>query len=169
MAQARSFGGMTGSRERTVRTIEVAPAPRRRRWRRRLVLVLALLAAYPLFVLGTTYTITLRSGLDGGRHGPCDAYRHCLASAIVAYSSSPRFVEWVTAAMEGDDRGASHRMDAHNNGVGVRLAAGAANWSSLFASVRAAVDGGTVLDETFVGASDRVVWLPAAQWRARWW
>ncbi len=140
----------------------------RRRWRRWL-LVVALLAAYPGFVLGVTYTITLRSGFAGGRHGPCDAYRHCLASAIVAWTLSPRVVEWVTAVMEGDDAGTSHRMDAHNNRVGVRLAASAADWSSLLRAVRGAVDRGGLLDASSSPALDRVVWLPVERWRARCW
>jgi hypothetical protein len=152
-----------------------APDPRnaakapRRRWRRRLLVVTVLLAAWPLFVLGTTYTITLRSGLPGGRLGPCDAYRHSLASAIVAWTASPRCVEWVTAVMEGDDQGDSHRMDAHNNRVGIRLAARAADWSSLLQSVRAAVDAGVAIDERALADPDRIVWLPAESWRELWW
>lgn len=141
---------------------------RRRRWRR-WALVVALLAAYPGFVLAVTYTTTLRSGLPGGRHGPCDAYRHCLASAIVAFTLSPRVVEWVTAVMEGDDAGASHRMDAHNNAVGLRLAASAADWSALLRAVRSAVERGSLLEDSSCREPDRVVWLPPERWRERWW
>ena len=145
-----------------------ARAPRRR-WRRWLLVVAALLAAWPLFVLVTTYTITLRSGLPGGRFGPCDAYRHSLASAIVAWTASPRCVEWVTTVMEGDEQGDSHRMDAHNNSVGIRLAARAADWSSLLQSVRAAVDGGVAMDERVLAYPDRIVWMPEVLWRDLWW
>jgi hypothetical protein len=154
-----------GSRPRPLN----AATASRRPWRRWLLVVAALLAAYPLFALGATYALTLRSGLPGGRHGPRDAYRHSLASALVAWTASPRCVEWVTAVMEGDDPGASHRMDAHNNRVGIRLAARAADWSSLLQSVRAAVDGGVAMDERALADPDRIVWLPAHRWRERWW
>ena len=140
----------------------------RRRWRRVLIAGFVI-GAYPMFVLGTTYGITLRSGLAGGRHGPCDAYRHSLASAIVAWTTSARFVEWVTAVMEGDDPGASHRMDAHNNRVGIRIAATAPDWSSLLRAVRAAVDTGSVSDAAGLADPDHIVWLPADRWRDRWW
>lgn len=148
----------------------IPAADRTRRSRRRLLLIaVLLLGTYPTFVLGTTYAITLRSGLEGGTNGPADAYRHSLASAIVAWTSSPRFVEWTTAVMEGDDSAASHRMDAHNNRVGIRLAARASDWTALLRSVRAAVNAGSPIDEARLADPDRIVWLPPELWLDRLW
>lgn len=150
-----------------------ARPPSRRRWRRLALVVAALvvaaLAVYPAFVLGTTYTITQRSDLAGGRHGPRDAYRHSLASAIVAWTTSSRCVEWVTAVMERDDSDAGHCMDAHDNRVGIRLAARAADWASLLRDVRAAVDAGNVMDAVRLADPDRIVWLPPDRWLDRPW
>jgi hypothetical protein len=86
-----------------------------------LLLISAVLAAYPAFVLGTVYTVTLRSELPGGRNGPRDAYRHSLASAVVAYTGWPAWVDWVTALTEGEAQRASRRMDAHNNRIAARI------------------------------------------------
>ena len=125
-----------------------------------------MLLVYPVFVLGTVYTITLRSDLPGGRNGPRDAYRHSLASAIVAYTASPRLVDWVSATMDGGD-GISHRMDT-NNRIGARIGAAATGWTAMLAAVRTAVDGGDVVaDGAEIDAATRIVWLPANQWHER--
>jgi hypothetical protein len=131
----------------------------RRRWRRRL-LVAALLAAYPLAVLAYVYWHSLTSGLPGPRHGPQDAYRHVLASAVVAYTTSPRVVHWVTAVMEFADHPSSH-MDRHNNMIGAAIGAGAASFSELRQQSLARVRAGQV------DASDpgRVTWLEPRHWR----
>lgn len=131
---------------------------------RRAVLAAAALAAYPAFVLGTTYAIVLDSGLPGGRHGPLDAYRHSLASAIVAYTGSPRWVDWVTRVMEDDGRGdAARAMDAHNNRIGARIGADARNWSGM----RAAIDAAVAAGDIDAGDPDRITWLPPERWRDR--
>lgn len=128
------------------------------------LLVVALLAAYPAFVLGTVYATTLRSDLPGGRHGPKDAYRHSLASATVAFTASPRWVEWVTAVMENGGEGdAARAMDAHNNRLGARIGARAASWTHMRAAVRAAVDEGGIAVED----PNRITWLPPEQWQER--
>jgi hypothetical protein len=137
----------------------------RRRWFRRLLVVALLLAAYPAFVLGSVYLATSRSDLPGGRHGPKDAYRHMLASATVAYTGSPRWVDWVTAVMEGDGRGdAARAMDARNNRIGARIGAGAASWNEMNAAVLRAVQAGGVAVED----EDRITWLPRERWQDRW-
>lgn len=129
-----------------------------------LLLLLAVAGLYPAFVLAAVYGTTLRAGLPGGRNGPGDAYRHCLASAIVAYTATPVWVDWVTAVMENDGRGDSARaMDAHNNRIGARIGGAAGSWRALQADVRAAVDAGGV----DVADPDRVTWLPRASWRER--
>lgn len=145
----------------------VAPStrmPRRRRWLLRAALVSAALVAYPAFVLGTVYAHWMNSGLPGGEDGPADAYRHTLASATVAYTGSPRWVEWVTALMEDDGRGnASRAMDAHNNRIGERIGAHARSWQAMQRDVFAAVEAGDV-DST---DTNRITWLPPARWRDR--
>ena len=140
-------------------------APRRLLKRLRWPLSFALLAAvYPAFVLGTTYAHWLSVDLPGGRHGPSDAYRHSLASATVAYTGSPRWVDWVTAVMENGGRGdAARAMDAHNNRLGARIGADAETWSEMQAGVLAAVNGGGI----GISDPDRITWLPPDRWRER--
>lgn len=137
----------------------------RRRWFRRLLVVALLLAVYPAFVFGSVYLATSRSDLPGGRHGPKDAYRHTLASATVAYTGSPRWVDWVTAVMEGDGRGdAARAMDARNNRIGARIGADAVSWNEMNAAVLRAVQAGGVEVED----EDRITWLPRERWQDRW-
>ena len=136
----------------------------RRRRRRRLALVVLLLAAYPVFVLVATYRQFFSADLPGGRNGPADAYRHSLASAIVAYTLSPRCIDWVTRVMERDGEGnASRAMDAHNNRLGARIGAAARSWNDMQDAVRDAVRNGAV-DAT---DPDRITWLPASRWQNR--
>ena len=145
--------------------MSAAPAlPRRtRRWRLYALAVLAL-AAYPAFVLVAVYSQWLGAGLPGGRNGPADAYRHSLASAVVAYTLSPRCVDWVTAVMERNGQGnASRAMDAHNNRIGARLGAAASNWAAMQRDVRAAVDHGAI-DAV---SPDQITWLAPAAWQDR--
>lgn len=146
--------------------MQAASRPRRPRLRRlRTVALFAIaLGVYPAFVLGTVYATTLRSDLPGGRHGPKDAYRHSLASATVAYTGSPRWVEWVTAVMENGGQGGPDRaMDAHNNRIGARIGAGAESWAGMRAAVLAAVEAGGVEAEN----DDRITWLPPERWQER--
>lgn len=136
----------------------------RRVWLRRIALAICAAALYPAFVLATVYATTLRSDLPGGRHGPRDAYRHSLASAIVGYTGSPRWVHWVTAVMEDDGHGDDARaMDAHNNRLGARIGADAQSWSQLRASVLEAVEAGDVKLED----PNRITWLPPERWQDR--
>lgn len=159
----------------------LSATPPRRTWRARLgtrrltfgLVALALGAAYPVWVLGTVYATVLDSGLPGGRHGPQDAYRHSLASALVAYTVSPRCVAWVTQIMEGGDpHDPFHAMDAHNNRFGARIGAEAGSLAEVHAGIRAAVDAGAQVD--FAGArsalrEDRpqLVWMPRRYWEKR--
>jgi hypothetical protein len=135
--------------------------------RRRLRLLAAtclVLAAYPAFVLGTVYAQWFRAGLPGGRNGPADAYRHSLASATVAYTTSPRLVDWVTAVMERGGRGGDMRaMDAHNNRIGARIGASANSWKQMQAQVLHAVRAGAVNATD----PDRITWLPRDRWQDR--
>ena len=135
-----------------------------RRWMPRLLAVGVLLGAYPAFVLVSVYAYWFGCGLPGGRNGPADAYRHSLASAIVAYTSSPRCVDWVTRVMERDGEGnPSRAMDAHNNRIGARIGASADSWKSMQRAVRTAVEQGSV-DAT---SPDRITWLAPDAWQER--
>jgi hypothetical protein len=127
-------------------------------------LVALLLAAYPVFVLAATYQQFFRADLPGGRNGPADAYRHSLASAIVAYTLSPRCVDWVTGVMErGGDGNASRAMDAHNNHLGARIGASAPSWRAMQDAVRDAVRNGAADAHD----PERITWLPASRWQNR--
>ncbi len=135
--------------------------PSRLRW---MLLAAFILVAYPVFVLGTVYTHWFAAGLPGGRNGPADAYRHSLASATVAYTGSPRWVEWVTRVMERDGLGTDSRaMDAHNNRLGERIGTRAESWRAMQADVLAAVQSGGI----DVDDADRITWLPADRWQNR--
>jgi len=146
--------------------MSAAPAPpsRRRRWRRRVLAALALAGAYPAFVMVAVYSQWFAAGLPGGRNGPADAYRHSLASAVVAYTSSPRCVDWVTAVMERDGEGnPSRAMDAHNNRIGARIGAAATTWTAMQREVRAAVDHGAI----DARSPEQITWLAPAAWQDR--
>ena len=140
-----------------------ASAVLRPRWRR-VAIALALVAAYPAFVLVAVYTQFFAAGLPGGRNGPADAYRHSLASAVVAYTLSPRCVDWVTAVMERDGQGnASRAMDAHNNRIGARIGAAAGSWTSMQQAVLAAVNDGAI-DAT---SPEQITWRAPHAWQER--
>lgn len=133
--------------------------------RRRLILrsgaVLLLLSAYPVFVLGYTWSHVAGSDLPGGRLGPLDAYRHTLASAVVAFTLSPRAVDWVTSVMERGGN-ASNRMDRHNNRIGAVIGSRARSFGEIERAVSAQVQRGAA------GATDsaQVTWLPPNRWRS---
>lgn len=135
----------------------------RRQWRRVLILG-ALLGAYPLFVMTATYTKFFAADLPGGRNGPADAYRHSLASAIVAYTLSPRCVDWVTAVMErGGEGNAARAMDAHNNRLGARIGAAAGSWNAMQQAVLAAVKSGAI----DARSPEQITWLAPNAWQER--
>ena len=130
----------------------------RRRWPLRLAAVAAV-AIYPLSVFGYAYWHSLTSGLPGPRHGPQDAYRHTLASAVVAYTISPVVVDWVSAVMEFADDPSS-RMDRHNNAIGASIGAAAQSFAELRPRVYERVQAGSI------NAADprQVSWLAPRYW-----
>ncbi|UNK51258.1 hypothetical protein MNR01_02875 [Lysobacter sp. S4-A87] len=141
----------------------VAANSGRRRWRR-WFLAVALLGAYPVFVMVAVYAQFFAAGLPGGRNGPADAYRHTLASAIVAYTLSPRCVDWVTQVMERDGQGnAARAMDAHNNRIGARIGATAGSWNSMQQAVLAAVNRGAIAARS----PEQITWLAPPAWQER--
>ena len=142
----------------------MSDAPRKRRPWRRLALCAAVLAAYPAFVLASVYAHWFAADLPGGRNGPGDAYRHALASATVAYTSSPRLVDWATWVMEGDgSRGSSRAMDVHNNRLGARIGSTAPSWEAMQSAVLAAVHAGRVDADR----AETITWLPRERWQNR--
>lgn len=129
-----------------------------------MLVVGALLGAYPTFVLMATYAESFAADLPGGRNGPADAYRHSLASAIVAYTLSPRCVDWVTAMMERDGAGnAARAMDAHNNQLGARIGAAAGSWNAMQQAVLAAVKNGAI----DARSPEQITWLAPRAWQER--
>jgi hypothetical protein len=139
----------------------------RRPWRA-IFLIGFLLAAYPLFVITATYAKFFAADLPGGRNGPADAYRHSLASAIVAYTLSPRCVDWVTAVMERGGEGSSARaMDAHNNRLGARIGATAGSWNAMQQAVLAAVKSGAIDAHVGGRSPEQITWLAPSAWQER--
>ena len=124
-----------------------------------LLLVLAL-PIYPGFVLAYTWFHVLRSPLPGGRHGPLDAYRHALASAVVAYTLDSRAIHLVNDAMERHGK-QSNAMDIHNNLIGASIGAQAKRFSDIEPAVTNRVATGTVN----ATAPDQITWLPERQWQ----
>jgi len=138
----------------------------RLRWRhwRWLIVVAVLLAIYPAVVFGVVYSHTLGSRLPGGRNGPADAYRHSLASAVVAYTLSPRCVELVTHVMESDGQVSQARaMDAHNNRIGAHTGATALSWTAMQTAVRDAVESGAI----DAPSAQQITWLAPDAWQDR--
>ena len=141
-----------------------ATKPARKRHWRRLFVVAVVLGVYPAFVMVATYSQFFAAGLPGGRNGPADAYRHSLASAIVAYTSSPRCVDLVTAVMERGGQGnAARAMDAHNNRLGARIGAAADSWTAMQQAVLAAVNEGAI----DARSPDQITWLAPDAWQER--
>ncbi|HEX2546020.1 MAG TPA: hypothetical protein VHL79_14150 [Ramlibacter sp.] len=127
------------------------------------IVTAALLSAYPAFVLGYTWSHVARAALPGGRHGPLDAYRHALASAVVAFTLGPRPVDWVTSVMESSSK-PSNAMDRHNNRLGAMVGSQARSFADVAPTVRALVQQGTVE----AADPDQTTWLPPGEWRAGW-
>ncbi|MBX9848616.1 MAG: hypothetical protein K2X64_04930 [Rhodocyclaceae bacterium] len=128
-----------------------------------IIITALLLCSYPAFVLGYTWSHVASAGFPGGRHGPLDAYRHTLASAVVAYTLSPRTVEWITLVMESSAKRSS-AMDRHNNRIGATIGSKAQSFSDIQPMVYDFVKQGAI------EATDpnQIAWLPPVDWRAGW-
>lgn len=136
------------------------PSKRKRPWLRRLVLLALVLAVYPAFVLTYTWSHVLQSPLPGGRHGPLDAYRHTLASAVVAYTLDARAIDLVNGVMERRGKRAN-AMDIHNNLLGAAIGSRAARFSDIEPMVARSVAAGQI-DAPF---PDQTTWLPRDDWK----
>lgn len=131
-----------------------------RHWLRAALAALVLVGSYPMFVLGFTSYHVLRSDLPGGGNGPLDAYRHTLASAVVAYTAGPQAVEWVIARMERGER-ESARMDRQNNRIGASIGAAARSLGDIEPVVRQHVLQGAM----YADDPAQVTWLKPRRWR----
>ena len=118
------------------------------------------LSAYPVFVLFYTWAHVASSPLDGGKNGPLDAYRHTLASAVVAYTLNEQAVFLVTRVMERTTS-APNLMDKHNNLIGAQIGVQAKRFTELKPLVEKTVLNGKVNADT----SAQVTWLPPKYWR----
>ncbi|MCE2744895.1 MAG: hypothetical protein LW710_03185 [Burkholderiales bacterium] len=100
------------------------------------------------------------ASFPGGKHGPLDAYRHTLASAVVSYTLGLRAVELVTLVMESETK-TSSTMDRHNNRIGATLGSQAKSFAEIQPAVLALVQQGAV------GATNpnQITWLPPSEWR----
>ncbi|SDQ54070.1 hypothetical protein SAMN05428982_1502 [Pseudoxanthomonas sp. CF385] len=136
------------------------PSKRKRPWLRRLVLLALVLAVYPAFVLIYTWSHVLQSPLPGGRHGPLDAYRHTLASAVVAYTLDARAIDLVNGVMERRGKRAN-AMDIHNNLLGAAIGSRAARFSDIEPLVARSVAAGQI----DASSPDQTTWLPQDDWK----
>ena len=126
----------------------------------RLSALALILSIYPAFVLGYTWCHVFLSELKGGRHGPLDAYRHTLASAVVSYTLHERVVEIVNRLFESKDKD-SNKMDRHINLLGARIGAAASSFRDLEPTVRMSVSR-SVVNST---DTNQITWLPEDKWR----
>ncbi len=133
---------------------------RKRTWLIRLALTALAMGAYPAFVLTYTWSHVSQSPLPGGRHGPLDAYRHTLASAVVSHTLHPRVVSWVNAVMEHQGK-RSNAMDIHNNLIGARIGARAVRFAEIEPRVARSVAEGRV----DAPSPTRTTWLPEEAWQ----
>lgn len=132
---------------------------KRKPWRRLLVLGV-ILSIYPAFVLIYTWSFVFTSDLQGGKHGPLDAYRHALASSVVSYTLGEPAVDLVTRLFESSGKD-SNAMDRHNNQIGAGIGARSKSFSELEPAVRQAVLNGAV----DASDSEQITWLPEKRWR----
>ena len=122
-----------------------------------------LLGAYPALVLGYTWTCVRRSDFPGGRHGPLDAYRHALASSVVAYTLGGPAVALITDLFEAKGKD-SNRMDRHNNRIGATIGARSNSFRELAPAVLHAVQHGAAGSTN----TDQITWLPEKKWSQAW-
>jgi hypothetical protein len=127
---------------------------------KRIAVLTLVLSIYPLLVLIYTWSYVLRSDLDGGRHGPLDAYRHALASAVVSYTLNAKAVDITTGLMESKGK-QSNTMDSHNNTIGAQIGSVANSFTDIEPLVHQRVLFGAVNSTNI----NQITWLPAEKWR----
>ncbi len=120
---------------------------------------LAISAIYPAVVLIYVWYHCFISDFQGGKNGQLDAYRHTLASAVVAYTSSPKVVSLFTAVTEFGDE-PDNQMDRHNNSLGAELGYQTKVFSQINPLVIQHVNSGT---ENATNGS-QITWLAKSFW-----
>lgn len=126
---------------------------------KKLLWVLTISAIYPAIVLSFVWYHCFVSDFQGGKNGQLDAYRHTLASAVVAYTLSPKAVSLVTLIIEiGDDP--DNLMDRHNNAIGALIGIGATSLSQINETVIQHVKNGT----ENAADSNQITWLAKPFW-----
>jgi hypothetical protein len=133
---------------------------KKRKLLRRLCVLSALLSVYPICVLVFTWSHVLSSDFEGGRHGPLDAYRHALASAVVSYTSGEWAVTVATSVLEWNDKD-SNKMDRHNNRIGAMIGSRVESFRDIEPIVRKAVLNG----EVGTTEVNHITWLAESEWR----
>ncbi len=131
----------------------------RKRLVHRLILLCLSATLYPAFIFGFTWVHVARSELPGGRHGPLDAYRHALASALVSRSLGTWAVDVVSLVCESKGKD-SNIMDRHNNEIGAQIGQRETSLRDIERAVQKAVRAGAANAE----GSDSITWLPAKEW-----
>ncbi|MEQ1543538.1 hypothetical protein [Methyloglobulus sp.] len=116
-------------------------------------------ATYPAVVLSYVWYHCFISNFQGGKNGQLDAYRHTLASAVVAYTSSPKVVSVFTAVTEFGDE-ADNLMDRHNNSLGAELGYQAEVFAHINPRVIQQVNNG--IENSTNGK--QITWLPKSFW-----
>lgn len=127
----------------------------------RATVIALVLCMYPVCVIAYTWSNVLQSDFKGGRHGPLDAYRHCLASATVSYTLGEWAVNFTTWIVESESKD-SGKMDIHNNRIGAAIGSKAHSFSEIEPAVRKAVTNGDLAADD----SDQITWLPSSKWGA---
>jgi hypothetical protein len=121
---------------------------------------LMIMSLYPALILGYTWFHVANAQFPGGRNGPLDAYRHTLASALVAYTLDKRVVNSVSTVMEFQNS-RSNLMDKHNNGIGANIGMRAVSFSDIQPAVMNAVNQGT----NNAKSPSQVTWLTSEYWK----
>lgn len=126
-------------------------------------IVAAILSIYPAFVLGYVWYHCYISEFRGGENGQLDAYRHSLASAVVAYTLSPVAVEIFTAITEFPD-GAAYEMDRHNNYIGKTIGSQANSLDEINNLITKTVQNGAKNATN----PKQITWLDESTWGTYW-
>jgi hypothetical protein len=116
-------------------------------------------AIYPAVVLSYVWYHCFISDFQGGKNGQLDAYRHTLASAVVAYNSSPKVVGLFTAVTEFGDN-PDNLMDRHNNSLGAELGREAKSFIQINESVIQYVKNGA----ENASENNQITWLAKPFW-----
>lgn len=115
---------------------------------------------YGAFILSFVWWHCYQSQFKGGKNGALDAYRHTLASAMVAYTTSPKVVRLVTVMMERGNLPAN-LMDQHNNAIGAKIGSHASSITTLTNNVQQAVYQGSINAKN----AQQITFLPVQYWQ----